>query len=260
MENTMQNWEKALHQFLEQYRNLPFVEGIILCGSYATGNQNKHSDIDVHIVLSDTEKWRERGNCFVEGFLIEYFINPIFQIEKSFTKDYENRSRTNSTMFGHGKILYDKTNRLHQLQEKALSWHQKEFLPLSPFQIQNKLYHLWDHMDELSVLIDDGYNIDILYAETLTELIDFYCNLKNISPFPHSKTEKILKNPSFRKKYHIYQSIDENFITTALSCFSAQTTADKITAIRRLHQFVTDLVGGFDIGQFKLKSQIKTAD
>ena len=45
----MQKWEKALQKFLKKYEARPYFEGALLCGSYATGNQNQFSDIDVHI-------------------------------------------------------------------------------------------------------------------------------------------------------------------------------------------------------------------
>lgn len=43
----MQKWEKALDKFMKQYIDEPWFEGVVLCGSYATGNQNKFSDIDI---------------------------------------------------------------------------------------------------------------------------------------------------------------------------------------------------------------------
>ena len=63
----MKNWEKALYKFLEKYQDKPYFEGALLCGSYSTGNQNKFSDVDVHIVTSDSQNWRERGNKIVDG-------------------------------------------------------------------------------------------------------------------------------------------------------------------------------------------------
>ena len=49
----MKNWQKALDKFLEKYKNEDWFEGAVLCGSYASGNQNEFSDIDVHILIND---------------------------------------------------------------------------------------------------------------------------------------------------------------------------------------------------------------
>ena len=67
----MQKWEKALNKFLEKYINQPWFEGALLCGSYASGNQNKFSDIDIAIVGKNDMGWQEKSNCYVDGFLME---------------------------------------------------------------------------------------------------------------------------------------------------------------------------------------------
>ena len=73
----MQGWEIALQKFLKKWDNRKNVIGALVCGSYVTGNPSKHSDIDVHIILDSKTSWRERGNEIIDGFLIEYFANPI---------------------------------------------------------------------------------------------------------------------------------------------------------------------------------------
>ena len=50
----MNNWELSLNKFLEQYINEDYFLGAILTGSYATGNNDINSDIDVFIVTKDT--------------------------------------------------------------------------------------------------------------------------------------------------------------------------------------------------------------
>ena len=72
----MEPWERALTVFLEEWKNREDVIGAIVCGSYVTGNPSLHSDIDVHIILSDKVNWRTRGNVVVNNYLIEYFVNP----------------------------------------------------------------------------------------------------------------------------------------------------------------------------------------
>ena len=78
----MKDWELSLDKFISEYKKLDNVVGIILTGSYATGNNTINSDIDVFIVTDDNTKWRERGTKLVDGYLIEYFINPVRQVLK----------------------------------------------------------------------------------------------------------------------------------------------------------------------------------
>ena len=83
----MEKWEHAVNTFLKQYINEDYFLGAILTGSYATGNNNPDSDIDIFIVTKDTTNWRERGNKLVDGYLIEYFI--IYQSKIKINKNYK---------------------------------------------------------------------------------------------------------------------------------------------------------------------------
>ncbi|AZK47513.1 hypothetical protein [Paenibacillus lentus] len=101
--------------------------GILVCGSYITGSPSKRSDIDVHIILSDNCDWRERGNLYVNGYLIEYFINPPKQIRSYFKEDFKDRSTMSMVQFLSGIIFLDKEGIVHELVEEARSWKDKEY-------------------------------------------------------------------------------------------------------------------------------------
>lgn len=103
----MQEWELAVNKFLEKYINKDYFLGTMLCGSYATGNNTKNSDIDVFIVTKDTTTWRERGNIQIDGYLIEYFINPVRQVLKEFDEGFKTNSIATTRIFAGAKILHD---------------------------------------------------------------------------------------------------------------------------------------------------------
>ena len=50
----MEKWELVVEKFLEQYKNEDYFLGAILTGSYATGNNDINSDIDIFIVTKDS--------------------------------------------------------------------------------------------------------------------------------------------------------------------------------------------------------------
>ena len=151
----MQNWEKALAKFLKKYEKEPFFEGALLGGSYASGNQNAFSDIDVDILISDTQNWRERGNVEVDGFLIEYFENPIKQIRKEFENDLK-KGRTNAVnRFSYGKIIADRTGNVKKLQKEASAFLKKSMPKYKRSDFTFDFYAAWDLMDELESLSRD---------------------------------------------------------------------------------------------------------
>jgi len=67
--NIMNDRKRKLDSFLVKFEYLNDAVGVLVCGSYITGNPTTHSDLDVHIVLNNNVDYRERGNKIVEGSL-----------------------------------------------------------------------------------------------------------------------------------------------------------------------------------------------
>ena len=101
-------WKLALNEFIKPYMQDEDVEAILLVGSYAVGNQNENSDIDVYVILKDDVDYRERGNKLVEGYLIEYFINPIYKVKEYLLEDKRGRGGSMANMLLNCQVLLDK--------------------------------------------------------------------------------------------------------------------------------------------------------
>ena len=98
-------WKLALKEFLKDYEEDDDVIGAVLCGSYASGNYNQNSDIDVYLVLKDTVNYQERGNVESNSYLIEYFMNPSWKIKKYMEDEIKQNKLSTIKMFGYGKII-----------------------------------------------------------------------------------------------------------------------------------------------------------
>ena len=99
----MGNWQEKLGIFLASFEHMKDVIGVLVCGSYITGNPTKHSDLDVHLVLDNDIQYRERGNKIIDGLLIEYFANPPKQIIGYLDEDFREKSLMCQTQFATGK-------------------------------------------------------------------------------------------------------------------------------------------------------------
>ena len=126
-------WEEKLNKFLENWEYMNDTIGILVCGSYITGNPSTHSDLDVHIILNENVNYRERGNKIVDGLLIEYFANPAKQIREYFKDDYTNVRPMSQTQFITGKILLDKTGEVKALKEEEDCFYQVRVLSVRGF-------------------------------------------------------------------------------------------------------------------------------
>ena len=252
----MQKWEKALDKFLQRYVNEPWFEGALLCGSYASGNQNKFSDIDIAIVGKNDMGWQEKSNCYVDGFLMEYTINPVYKIQEYMKSGLERHSFIDQNMHAYGVILYDKHGIMKKLHQQSIRDLKKKIQPLSAYSREFKKYHLWDKYDELQSLKSDGYHIDLIYWLLVGGLIDAYYDFNCLPHVSHSKIEKILTNKDFAKRYHADILPDKKLTTLLMDCFNAK-QKDKMSAIDKLYNFVMKSGGGFDIGQFRGKHKIE---
>ncbi len=245
-------WEQALEKFIAKEKNKPWCEGIILFGSYATGNQNSMSDIDVYILSDDNQNWRERGNTKIDNFIIEYFINPLKQTRAYFEDDLKKNNFITENMIGFGKILFDKNGMAKKIQQEALSYRKHTISKLNDFQHKSGLYSLWDKMDELQSLYQNNLETRFFYNITLKELIDFYFSFNQIPSITPSKIEQILTDKNYQSRYNINKIPPTEFIDIFIRAMKEQ-TLENITA---LYEYVSKDAGGFDISNFSLKSNI----
>ena len=61
------NWEEKLNKFLDEFEHIDDVIGVLVCGSYITGNPSTHSDLDVHIILDEKVDYRKGLYFQVQG-------------------------------------------------------------------------------------------------------------------------------------------------------------------------------------------------
>lgn len=249
----MQPWEKALNKFLADWKNRKEVIGALVTGSYMTGLATEFSDIDVHIILSDDVKWRERGNKIVDGFLIEYFANPICQIIKnSKSEDGKNRIASDVRMFAVGKILFDKTGALKRVKrrfEKQLE--RKKFKKPNRLEKEIKKYCLWDQLDNLRDLYrQNSPSFSFVYFDDLFRVLEIYTEFIGTEICGLSKVYKLLTDQEFRKKYKIKKIPDQKFV----SLFKKSLETASLNNMEQLTDYVLKKMGGFNIDGWKIKT------
>ncbi len=171
----MKNWRLAVDKFLQDWKDKDEVIAVLACGSYVTGNPTKHSDIDLHLILSKEVSWKERGNKVVDGFLIEYFANPAKEIESYFKEDYGDHNYSSPTMFLTGEIIWDKEGVIEELVTLARSYRDKKFPVVEPLALEMMKYNLWDHLDNLqNSYQEDKPDFYHVYYVELNNIYDVY--------------------------------------------------------------------------------------
>ncbi len=235
-------WQFALNRFIKKYKKQKDVEAILLVGSYAAGNENEYSDIDVYIVINDNANYRIRGNKLVNGYLIEYFINPVKRIKKYLEEDKRGYGGSVANMFINGKVLYDKNNIVPDLIKEA-----KKYRKIRPPKDDLRYYACWDAYDEYKAA---KYHDDLQYYICLQRLIEAYLYNHGYQIGPMIKIEKVFKDQEYRKKYNLVKFPHNKFNKLVIECFDNKNKDN----LKNLYNYV--MKNNFNINNYKHKEKL----
>ena len=244
------NWKNVLEKFINEYKDEDFVIGAVLCGSYATGNYTKKSDIDIHIITKEIS-YKQRGNVIIDGIMIEYFMNPLSEVYKYLENDFKNRRRlADANMYVNGIVLFDKTGEIEKLKEDCKKYYELDFDEPDGNTIMCNNYMCWDLLDEINDQIENQETYDLLYWMLLKELISNYYYKNKISTVPFTKIERIYRNKDYREKYHLKNMPPQEFIDRVLNVFDNKS----YDSLKILYDYV---LGDFKITDFVLRTELK---
>lgn len=237
-------WKLALEEFIKGYKDDPEVEAILLVGSYAVGNQNDKSDIDVYIVLNDQAKWRERGNKLVNGYLIEYFINPVYKIREYILDDKRGHGVPMANMLMNGQILLDRNGIVKDLINEVIV-----AINLNEYEKNSMRYYAcWCAFDEYEAA---EYHNEMQYYICLKYLIEAYLGNNGYCILPELKFEKFFKNDEYRNRYNIGDFPNNEFNVMVIKCFDEPNYDN----LKMLYDYVMQ-DGCFDINNFVLRNEL----
>ena len=232
---------------------MPEYEGSILCGSHAVGTANTASDIDIHILLSDSIGWRERGNKMVDGYLIEYFANPLRQFEDQLKRDLGRGKRTLARMLATGRIVHDERGEAEKLKRWAKGQMSHALPKLDGGSMETAKYALWDSIDGLSGEEPSSPAFSYLYPQVVDEALRKYALFHGLEAPAASKAYRFFAEASFPEKYGMEKFPDPLFGKLFVQCLEADKEG-QITAARNLADFVENSVGGFNIDGWKVQT------
>ncbi|GAA3343650.1 nucleotidyltransferase domain-containing protein [Deinococcus persicinus] len=255
---TLANWRKALETFLNDWQGRDEVVGALVCGSYVTGHPSERSDIDVHIILSNDVKWRERGNQIVDGFLIEYFANPPGQIRRYFQDDFNKHRTMSMVQFQTGQILFDYTGIIKELKLEAYAWQEKNYETINKTVLELKKYGLWDMLDNTKDCYEQKRGDFIfVYHHALATLFMEYGQFLNVDTIPTYQIHAYLVDPIYLQKYMKSAFPDEHFKQMFLHALKESNTEQMLESLEALVSYVLKQMGGFCIDGWHVKSPIE---
>jgi hypothetical protein len=254
----MSDWADKLVIFLEPWRQMPELVGVLVCGSYVTGSPSAHSDLDVHLILSEATEWRERGNVVIEGLVIEYFANPPRQIRKYFAEDHAAGARMAVTQFLTGKVLVDTAGHVALLREEARTWAEKP-LPVPPaWKTELDKYALWDMADNLRDAAErQAPDVPFLYHVSLQRLFQVYARHAGWAMPGVEKLHGCLTSARVRAKYLQPECPARDLAAAFAAALAIADPAQMPARYEELTRMVLETLGGFDLNGWKLRSPVE---
>lgn len=254
----VEKWKLALKEFLSNYENNEDVVGAVLCGSYATGNNNDNSDIDVYLVLKNSCNYQRRGNTECNSYLIEYFMNPVWKIKDYMIEEFDDNCLCTISMFAYGKVIYDTDGSVEILQRLALNYLDKNMDVITSKKQDSNNYHIWDYLDELKVCLDnDSDDFNMIYNSLLYDVYKAYSKYLSIPIYPMTKLYRILTDEDYRKKYHVYKLPEKEFLKLYLKCYEVDKFNIMYKNIKELIDYYFNRQGGFNIRTFSIENELR---
>ena len=177
----------ALNTFIQDYIVDDNVIGIMLTGSHVHGDANRHADLDIFIILQKSDT-RTRGNIFIDGMEIEFFINPVRQIEKYFEQEFPTKINT-VHMFANCIIIYEKNKELERLTNLARAFLAKPLPDFTGYDLYHCRYLLDDYRKDMldALETDDIVAFELIAGIVVRDVIFYFGRIKKFYPQKHKR-------------------------------------------------------------------------
>lgn len=240
----MEKYEEALYKFIEkmEYLDNQHVTGIVLYGSYLTGYSNSKSDIDVNIIMDNSHPVQIiRGSDIVDGYRIEYFEKPISDLYASAKNDFNRQCNALLSIIGRGKIIYDRTGNVKELQNHIINMFEKPLPGLSKHDAQERVSIINNRMEKVEAFYaNDNIMFERIYYLTVEKIMKFYHQLTGCPEIQTSKVYRVYTDLEYRTIYQKGKIPEEEFINKFLAATNPKISFnndEKIKNIRDLYAY-----------------------
>ena len=235
-------YKKAIEKFVENLKADKEIICVLVSGSYVHTKLDKHSDIDIHLILDESCDYRERGNVWIDGVEIEYFKNPPQQIRSYFKQETDSPHAAH--MFVNSIVVGKSHKIVEELIAEAKVIIEKKPNVIRDFEKELSKYHLDDLLKDLEdcVINKDEFNFNFVKNKLIDESVYIFCRLKRIRRTKEKRLFSQLENIDSIFTELIAKSFDEKELNTR--------------KIRKLVEYTENLLGGKRSKEWKLKSKL----
>lgn len=229
-------------QFIMPFEQDVETIGILLVGSHVYGVVDPNSDVDIYIIQKEG-KTRERGNRWIDGFEIEYFINPLNQVYDYLQTEQHFRPIT-AEMLSKAIILKGRDNsQIMKLLAKARKIVQTPLPQLSETELELIKYQLDDVEKDLLDTKDrkDFFAYNLIADQLVNLSIDTFLRCHNQRRLKTKMLMNQIRKLDAQVAVLLEKIVDSNY---------------EVTSLRNLIDYVENLIGGKRTKDWTLKGPL----
>ena len=197
------------------------------------GDYSENSDIDIHII-QESAKYRERGNVFIDGIEVEYFINPLNQMMAYLKEEKEDLRPTTADMLQNGVILYLEESFRTEITELINLAKEVMSEPVPAYSVAE--------IEMLKYGLDD-ITKDLVDSHSENNIIAYHLNALSIVKQAITTFFRIyrVKQEKAKRLSEQFSGLDPNFHELLLSVFTSDYDMISILALIR---YLEEKLGG----------------
>lgn len=257
----MKNFEQIINEFIEQmqYKQNEHFLGVYFYGSCLSGFNNDNSDIDLHIVFDNTDKYHIfRGIHYLNGNKIEYFEKTINDLYLSIDNDISDRNIAWKNMVAESQIIYDKTGELKKLQEYAKQKYSNGLPKLDMQDILEQIAIINNRMEKLKILKqENNESFYHLYHITIEKIRRLHHSINGYPKINTTKIYKVYKNDDYRKSYYKGEFVGQEFKNMYYELITDMSFDNK-KLLQKLEEFYDYVKNGIDLPKGNYRIKIKS--
>lgn len=244
---------KLVKIFLDEHLKRDDILGILITGSFAKGIGNKDSDLDILIIVSNKNKYRERGNVIIDNTMVEYYVNTYCQVKKYLEIDAIHNNPMMCIALLEGKILYQKYNVLSRLRRYAYIYIRSTYQIPDKRVVEFNKYVLADTLSKMiSLHRKKREDFEFVYFVNLKSLYETYARFLGQPVLKEHMLENYFSGNS-RFEGILQDFPDRKFRKLFMEALTSKTRKAKIDIYSKLTEYVLDRMGGFQFDGWKLR-------
>lgn len=234
------NLYKTINKFINgmNYLDNPRVIGCILYGSYLTGYYHQDSDIDLRIILNNSNPdYLILGNKIVNGMRIEYFEKPLADEYLSIDNGFLNQDNAMYSIIGNGEIIFDKTGEVKELQRYAITKFSNPLPPLNENDLKEYISILDNRLLKLKIACENNDPFfNNLYYLTIEKIRKLYHRINGIPSIQTSKVYRVYTDPSYAESMNKIVPSKE-FIDIYFDCILGEYADKRVMYLKVLNLY-----------------------